>query len=218
MRRPSPAANGRRRGDAREAFGRSTGDLRGTRREPSLVRRDRTVQRLREPADADRPAVHAAGLRPGADLTLGAGAGAARPGNDAALRLGSRSVRVVRRTVDASVPVRAPSTGCRGRWRWCRACRCWALALVNRTRTAGRRETRRRGRGTSWRRCGPGRRRCAASACGARRARRAGPPVGAPASARYARTASKAARLRASRLNSTATRWIGYPRWRYLSA
>ena len=42
--------------------------------------------------------------------------------------------------------------------------------------------------------------------------------AGAPASRRYARTASKAARLRASRLNSTATRWIGYPRWRYLSA
>ena len=40
-----------------------------------LVRRDRAVQRLREPADADRPAVHAPGLRPGADLALGGDAG-----------------------------------------------------------------------------------------------------------------------------------------------
>ena len=35
---------------------------------------------------------------------------------------------------------------------------------------------------------------------------------------RYARTAWKTARLRVSRLNSTATRWMGQPRCRNLSA
>ena len=34
----------------------------------------------------------------------------------------------------------------------------------------------------------------------------------------YPGSTSNAVRLRASLLNSTATRWIGSPRWRYLSA
>ena len=42
-----------------------------------------------------------------ARLALGAGARAARPGGDAALRLGSGAVRVLRRAVDAGVPARA---------------------------------------------------------------------------------------------------------------
>ncbi len=143
------------------------GDPLGAVGEPAAVRLDRSVQCLRQPADADRSAVHAADLRPGADLALGgdaggadrhrrlpvpddgaarprAGAGAGprgrtlpgapgfprsggdpdpggpldgvalgagdgpcRPRVDAALRLGSGPVRVLRRAVDTGVPVRA---------------------------------------------------------------------------------------------------------------
>ena len=74
----SPARGGwaasteRRPGDpsARPAR-RDRRDPNRTLRKPAPVRVDRTVQRLRQPADADRTAVHAPGLRPGADVALG---------------------------------------------------------------------------------------------------------------------------------------------------
>ena len=45
-----------------------------------------------------------------------------------------------------------------------------------------------------------------------------GPEVAKFAARIRARSTSRRVRLRASRLNSTPTRWIGWPRWRYLSA
>ena len=139
------------------------GDPIGAGRERAVVPGGRAVQRLREPADADRPGLHASGLRPGAEFAVGgdaggadrhrglpvpgdgaagsfqgagagarrgavpgtdgpagsggdphtrrwlargpfgAGDGACRPRGDAALCVGSRSLRILRRALDADL-------------------------------------------------------------------------------------------------------------------
>ena len=74
------AVRGRRRGALTELghgrrFRRRGRDPRRPGREPTAVRGRRFVQRLCQPADADRPDLHAADLRPGAALALGSDAG-----------------------------------------------------------------------------------------------------------------------------------------------